>query len=1686
MSFLDDLRKKLHGAVAQANPFDSGQTYSTVTNNRVPTPAPAPAALSKPVPTPAPGHASFLHDVLHNPVTHAFGTAGSDIVKLADSSYNPTTVVNKAVVTPLVNQAAAGVRSVYDIGRGAAASLTNNPVALANAHKAKATDEPQFLAPVTRPVAQAAETVLHPFSTHTVTPTTESDKRIFGSAPIQNVQAGVASNYAEHPNLPTPARAALAGAYGLGQAAQDILTLLGGKKVAADTVDAAKPAIRSAAGTAREVAANPVPLGETGAVKLPGGSATPEPIDQKQFAADYLKNNPEQALKDYQARTMQEFGTSVPNVVSADESKFIIPNFGPDKSAAYHEAASAYAKDYYKKLLADESTKDKPVLITAGGAGAGKSSGLQLASKETPGGLDRYAAINDTNLANMASADSRIQPALDSGRKVRILYTYRDPTEAFVNGNIPRAARTGRVVPIEPHADTHIGSLQTIQQLAEKYKDNPNVSIKIVDNSRGKGNETFAPVDFLKNKQYNKDELIATLRKELDNAKNRNQVSQEAYQTYLGLDSGTPRLGQVGSGGTQEGAANAQAKGVQETLGQDGKSLRQRSEQPRLATPNDTKAATAAELGIPKGIPYAVNKDGVPVLDMSGGKTIAQHAQEILRTIGSPAAQRMSDEELASLVSTAPADSAGSPARALSQSPGETGSGRTATPNRTEVSQNTAPQSETIGGAQHSSTLSPQTRTQTEISAPTSQSLELRQTAAKPDAVQPHSSAASIAETLGVSQGKTTALDRYAAEARGIASMTPLSEQIKARAMQVSRLGEMTPVEKSLYQQAKAQETEMARKVKAAGNSAFGGDIPTGVDAAQYDVDPTNISKKVNILDFFRTPERVLRKIGLAPDADAIRAADMAYKEELPQQINRISQWYDEVGRSNAASQRIFKYLDGQRGAKKALQGNELRVANEMKQYLSDWADRLKLPEENRISNYITHIFESGFIEKEFDPDLAKLIDDRVPGSVYDPFTQHRLGKRGYKEDAFAALDAYAKRATRKVNFDPALERLSENAQLLDVDSLKYVKQYADRINMRPTFVDNLIDNAIKQTPIGYKLGQRPLTRASGMLRQATYRASLGLNFGSAVRNLTQGINTYAELGNHYTSIGYIKAIQAIAQHSDELKRAGVLDNSFIEDRSMSATKKAMQRFDDGLMTFFTAAEHINRGAAYFGAKAKALAEGKSLEEAEQYGTDMARKTQFAFGRIDTPVWLNNDLAKTLGQFQNYSVKQGEFLFDMAKNKEFRKMLRFTGASIVVYATIGRALGYKPTDMLPSVQIGGTKPFKTPGDIGSAIVKSFTAKDTTSSTRGTQIRKAWQKVGGDVGYSTVPGFAQGKKTVEGIKAVLNGKYQPYGGSAETIAPTPMNFAKGALFGPTVLQGPKANTSTSGASASVTGGNAGVAAAEASNPLQDKAALAEAFGKDFAALKSDTDRKAWAQQSPQNNAIYQEYLSAKKGLSNPNLPYGLDTQSADFLHNYNRLTPGAQQKKLYGQNDYEYRLNQAQYAEAKAKGNMSTTDEINWQGKLDRAQVGADYNKDTRDLYGLSKTKLYDFLQSAPDSAAKTQMMDDLISYDKALHDNGITTSLKFKYGFDPNAASGARKSSSKLKADLKALSSPTAGVSDVAKLGKLIGTTMKTPNSHGRIAAGKPHLKSMVVARKSGGYGNSARTTAALKRLLTA
>lgn len=543
--------------------------------------------------------------------------------------------------------------------------------------------------------------------------------------------------------------------------------------------------------------------------------------------------------------------------------------------------------------------------------------------------------------------------------------------------------------------------------------------------------------------------------------------------------------------------------------------------------------------------------------------------------------------------------------------------------------------------------------------------------------------------------------------------------------------------------------------------------------------------EKAHLLDYMGTPEFVLEKLGLQKGAEMLQDAKDVYRTTLKSEIAKIISWRDEVKGTPDSARRIFKYLDGQaKDVRHEMTDTEYRVANEIKAYLKDWAKRLNLPEDHQISNYITHIFEKGEISLDDktspfdDPDLATIMEAQPAKSVYDPFLEKRVNKKGYKQDVWAALDAYTKRASRKEAMDPALERVAAEAKRLDGDAYEYVAALTHNVNMRPTKIDGLIDNLITKFA-GTKYTDRPTAYLTNKFRNLFYRGSLGLNAASALRNLSQGANTYAKLGERYTLTGYTKIMSRLATGNlAELYEHGVLDESINQDRKIGVYKTLLQRLDPILYKMFDTAEKVNRGAAYFGAKSKAIDKGLPEEQAIKYAKRMVRETQFSFSAVDSAVALGGDAVKTALQLQNYNVKQIEFFARMLQNKEYAGLARWTVSSLAFVYTIGRAFGMTPIQLVPAVGFGGGA-----GSPALNIVDGLANLGDSN----TQDRDAAITQLENTAVQAIPAGTQIKKTVQGLSAYAKGKDVTAAGKTRFDIPhDTRHLIQAALFGKSAL------------------------------------------------------------------------------------------------------------------------------------------------------------------------------------------------------------------------------------------------------------------------------------------------------------
>jgi hypothetical protein len=265
-------------------------------------------------------------------------------------------------------------------------------------------------------------------------------------------------------------------------------------------------------------------------------SQSANPIEQSYF--ERLANDYTGLAAEYAALPQTDGG----RILNTDDAREMSPEYRADRtrSADVHEPSSAFVKQMYAEKLSQPTPPgmDNTVLFTAGGTGAGKTTGLQMAREVSPTIRDAEM-VYDTNMNTFDSADKKIDQALKAGRKVGVVYTYRDPVEAMEGGALKRASSmeaemgTGRTVPIDEHFKTHMGSRDVMERLQSKYGDDHRFHMMAIDNSRGPGNATVVSgLDKLPRLDHN--EVRKGLSDALEKAYRSGSISQAIHEGTRG------------------------------------------------------------------------------------------------------------------------------------------------------------------------------------------------------------------------------------------------------------------------------------------------------------------------------------------------------------------------------------------------------------------------------------------------------------------------------------------------------------------------------------------------------------------------------------------------------------------------------------------------------------------------------------------------------------------------------------------------------------------------------------------------------------------------------------------------------------------------------------------------------------------------------------------------------------------------------------------------------------------------------------------------------------------------------------------------------------------------------------------------------------------------------------------------
>lgn len=118
---------------------------------------------------------------------------------------------------------------------------------------------------------------------------------------------------------------------------------------------------------------------------------------------------------------------------------------------------------------------------------------------------------------------------------------------------------------------------------------------------------------------------------------------------------------------------------------------------------------------------------------------------------------------------------------------------------------------------------------------------------------------------------------------------------------------------------------------------------------------------------------------------------------------------------------------------------------------------------------------------------------------------------------------------------------------------------------------------------------------------------------------------------------------------------------------------------------------------------------------------------------------------------------------------------------------------------------------------------------------------------------------------------------------------------------------------------------------------------------------------------------------------------------ELLAKYDTMDERERDDYIRTNNDAEYKLALANFANDKAEGKLSRVEEMRRKNELSKKQVGAGFDKDVREFYELSKGDIEDYITGNNDGE---EVAKKLLAYDDALVKAGVIEKNKFrdKYG----------------------------------------------------------------------------------------
>lgn len=313
------------------------------------------------------------------------------------------------------------------------------------------------------------------------------------------------------------------------------------------------------------------------------------------------------------------------------------------------------------------------------------------------------------------------------------------------------------------------------------------------------------------------------------------------------------------------------------------------------------------------------------------------------------------------------------------------------------------------------------------------------------------------------------------------------------------------------------------------------------------------------------------------------------------------------------------------------------------------------------------------------------------------------------------ALDiaiSYLRAGAKKKFFDPVVKQLEAVVAEMHPDRKRFYEDFQDAILGRPILEERMTNQLLKEiiNPVlqlfGKELHGRPADTYSKFVADLSYQSTIGINPASALKNLTQQFLAlfYVSKNPVEAAALWVKAKRALftetgkdlLQYNWVGQHRQYLEGLDLQFRFMEKVMGPMRKIGYAM---FERADRDNVNTAYLMGVLKKLGDGKSLEEAVEFGNKVAMDTQFLYG-LDSPRAFKGPLGRLIGMLSSWPINFMRLMYQTASKQSRLQVaemaLTMTGLSYLLAKLTGLSFkGISPWEQvknwLPVSMLRGEK-----------------------------------------------------------------------------------------------------------------------------------------------------------------------------------------------------------------------------------------------------------------------------------------------------------------------------------------------------------------------------------------------------------